>query len=309
MKRSPRFFPIQRSQPQPVPADTQAGLPAGWFDGHVHAAPDVIPRASDDLGLLAHYVGTGAAGFVLKAHHESTVGRAHVASRISGLSVLGGVALNHSVGGLSPATVYAALASGGRVVWMPTVDAGIHAAMQQPRLSDSERRVPTGTLALPPVDQKTDDVVRRIVSMVADNDAILATGHISAAECRWLVDVALAAGVHRIIATHPAYTVPGMAVDEVRELASRGVHIEITAHQLLHQPGCTPAHLRDIANAAGDRLLLTSDVGQVDSPPPAEALGRLGDALVAEGVDQVRVTEAMTTTPCALFLGDRSGSQ
>jgi len=282
-------------------------MPAGWFDGHVHAAPDVIARARDDLGLVAHYLKAGAAGFVLKAHHESTVGRAHIASRISGLSVLGGVVLNHSVGGLSPATVHAALTSGGRVVWMPTVDSGVHAERQQPRLSDTEPRVPTGTLALPPVDPCAEDAARAIVGIVADHDAVLATGHISAVECRWLVEVALAAGVRRIIATHPAYTVPDMAVDEVRALASRGVHIEITAHQLLHQPGCTPAQLRDIAVAAGDRLLLTSDVGQVDSPTPAQALLRLGAALVAEGVDRAQVNEAMTTTPVALFLGGRSG--
>lgn len=272
-----------------------------WFDGHVHAAPDVIARRGDDTDLALHYRDAGAVGFVLKAHHESTVGRAAAARRVSGLDVVGGVALNHACGGLSATTVLATLRAGGRVVWMPTADAEIHAQRHQPRLCDLDDRATSATLALPPVRPEVEDEVRRILDLVAEHDAVLATGHVSAGEVRWLVAAAREHGVTRVLATHPAYVVPGLAVEEIAGLAAQGVHVEITAHQRLHQPGCDAALLARVAAAAGDRLVLTSDVGQPDSPPPAQALEGLIDALVGAGADRAALLAAVTTTPQALF--------
>ncbi|MFT4009732.1 MAG: DUF6282 family protein [Nocardioidaceae bacterium] len=273
----------------------------GWFDGHVHAAPDVIARRADDMDLALHYRDSGARGFVLKAHYESTVGRANAARRASGLTVVGGVALNHATGGISAATVLAALRSGGRVVWMPTADARIHAERALPRLCDLDARVTDATLALPPVDPSTEDEVRRILDLIAEHDAVLATGHVSGPEVFWLIEAARAHGVRRVIATHPAYVAPGLSVDEIAELAGLGAHIEITAHQLLHQPGCTSELLAAVAGVAGDQLLLTSDVGQTDSPSPREALEWLAAQLATAGADADQLRRAWTSTPAALF--------
>ncbi|MGB3481713.1 MAG: DUF6282 family protein [Mycobacterium sp.] len=272
-----------------------------WFDGHVHAAPDVIDRKLDDSDLLWHYVDGQARGFVLKAHHESTVGRAAAARRTSGLDVVGGVALNHATGGLSPATVFATLRAGGRVVWMPTADAAIHAQRHQPRLCDLDSRVSDATLALPPADTSVADDVRRILDLIAEHDAVLATGHISADEVFWLVEAARAHGVRRILATHPSYVVPGMGLSEIADLAAAGVHIEITAHQLLHQPGCTAEMLASVASAAGRQLILASDVGQTNSPLPKQALEWLTAAMVDAGADPAVLADAQTVRPTELF--------
>lgn len=274
-----------------------------WFDGHVHAAPDVIARRCDDVDLVQHYLDTQARGFVLKAHHESTVGRAASARRTSGLDVVGGVALNHATGGISPATVFATLRAGGRIVWMPTADAAIHAERDQPRLCDLDSRVSAATLALPPANPAVADDVRRILDLIAEYDAVLATGHISADEVFWLVEAARTHGVRRILATHPSYVVPGLGCADIADLAAAGVHIEITAHQLLHQPGCTAELLAAVASAAGSRLILTSDVGQPNSPLPAEALEMLTGALSAAGADEQVLIAAQTVWPGDLFGG------
>jgi hypothetical protein len=65
------------------------------FDSHVHAAPDVLPRIGDDAAIGRAFDTSGFTGFVLKAHYESTVGRAHAVATATGLSVYGGIALNH----------------------------------------------------------------------------------------------------------------------------------------------------------------------------------------------------------------------
>ena len=74
-----------------------------------------------------------------------------------------------------------------------------------------------------------------------------------------------------------------------------GASIELTAYQLLHQQGWDGARLAAAARSAGlDRVVLSSDAGQPDSPPPPEALLRLVAALTAAGLDP-RAVEAMAS--------------
>ena len=83
----------------------------------------MVDRLSADVALGREYARAHATGFVLKAHYESTVGRARAVADVTGLTVYGGIALNQHTGGINPAAVAAVLGAGGRVVWMPTADA------------------------------------------------------------------------------------------------------------------------------------------------------------------------------------------
>jgi len=231
------------------------------FDAHVHAGPDVQDRIGDDHDVATAFALADFSGFVLKAHYESTVGRAHAAARLTGQIVYGGIALNQHCDGVNPAAVAAALASGGRVVWMPTADAHTQRAAGLPRLCHIEPRLAQHTYAVPPVNPEAATAAELVLALVADHDAVLATGHLSEAECRWLSERAQFYGVRRLLFTHPSYTVPGLQPASVHTLVESGGYAEITAYQLLHQPGCTPAMLARVAEAAGDRLILSSDAG------------------------------------------------
>lgn len=271
------------------------------FDSHVHAAPDVVDRRSADVALGRAYATAGITGFVLKAHYESTVGRARAVADVTGLTVHGGIALNQHTAGVNPAAVTASLASGGRVVWMPTADAHTQARAGLPRLCDHEPRLPPHAYAVPPVDPRAQETTDLVLALVADHDAVLATGHLSGDECRWLSERAGHFGITRLLFTHPSYTVPGLDPAAVRDLVEHGGCAEITAYQLLHQPGCTPAMLARVAEAAGPGLVLSSDAGQPDSPSAPEALQWLVDALVDEGLDRAWLEDATSSTPAALF--------
>lgn len=274
------------------------------FDLHVHAAPDVLDRIGFDDQIAAAYAAAGYSGFVLKAHHESTVGRASALNRSSGMDVAGGIALNRAVGGINPAAVLSALATGGRVVWFPTADAHTQHTACLPRLRDLDERLGTGSLAIPPVSQ--DPTIERdtalVLDLVAEYDAVLCTGHVSTVECRWLLEQAHARGISRFLLTHPSYTVPDMEIAAIEQLAGRGAYVEITAYQLLHQPEMTSARLAAVARAAGDRLILASDAGQPDSPQPPEALEQLIAALAGEGLDLGWLRDAASDTPRHLVL-------
>lgn len=275
------------------------------FDTHVHAAPDVIPRSGYDDEIAASYAAAGYTGFVLKGHHESTVGRAKALSRSSGLDVAGGIALNRPAGGINPAAVLSALSSGGRVIWFPTADAHTQESARLPRLEDLDPRLDRSVLSLPPVlvpDPQAEKDISLVLDLVADHDAVLCTGHLSGPECRWLWEQAQHRGITRFLLTHPSYTVPAMGVQEISGLARRGAYVEITAYQLLHQPGMTPARLAEIARAAGRRLVLSSDAGQPDTPEPPRALEQLITALTREGLDPGWLREAAAATPRGLVL-------
>lgn len=275
------------------------------FDVHVHAAPDVAERIGSDSDIGADYLRAGFSGFVLKGHHESTVGRAAAVARTSGLDVVGGIVLNRPAGGINAAAVLSALLSGGRVVWFPTADSHTQQAAGLPRLADLDERVGRTVLATPPVLDAGPgqlDEIGLVLDLIREYDAVLCTGHVSRDECAWLLTEARARGVRRFLLTHPSYTVPGMRPAEIAELAELGAHVEITAFQLEHQPGMTDELLAEVARAAGDRLVLASDAGQPDSPSPPEALLGLIERLAAQSLDPGRLRSAADDIPRALVL-------
>ncbi|HWM37048.1 MAG TPA: DUF6282 family protein, partial [Streptomyces sp.] len=170
-----------------------------------------------------------------------------------------------------------------------------------PSLCGARTDLPAHSYAIPPVAPDAADDVRTICRMVAEADAVLATGHLSAAEARWLLETAHGLGVRRMLLTHPGYTVPDMAPEEAAELAALGAYAEITTFQLLHQPGVTGAWLAAYAERVGlDRVVLSSDAGQPDSPPPPEALHLLIDALARQGLDRGALLACAGELPEAL---------
>ncbi|HYI95389.1 MAG TPA: DUF6282 family protein, partial [Bryobacteraceae bacterium] len=101
----------------------------GVVDLHAHSDPDSVPRTIDAIDLAKLAASRGMRALVLKNHYESTASLAYLARKqVPGIELFGGIALNRSVGGVNPAAVERmTLVKGGwgRVVWMPTFDAGV----------------------------------------------------------------------------------------------------------------------------------------------------------------------------------------
>jgi len=268
------------------------------FDLHVHAAPDIWPRLADDQQILRWYAEAGFSGCVLKGHYDATMGRAVAASAGTGLQVYGGLALNQHVGGINPAAVAAALAMGARVIWMPTTDAHTQRAAGLPRLCSQRPGLPGTTYAIPPIDWSADHRVRQSLTLIAEADAVLATGHLSVPEVGWLIGEARQAGIPRLLLTHPTYTVPAMNIGQAKELTSQGCYAEITASQLLTQPDCDAPRLASLITAVGyHRVVLSSDAGQPGNPTPPQALHLLIDALAAQGLDRKALLACASEIP------------
>lgn len=272
------------------------------FDLHVHASPCVAPRWGDDVATVAAYEDAGAAGCVLKGHCEPTVGRAVAAGAGRSVAVYGGIVLNRPAGGFNPTAVAAALSMGARVVWMPTVDAAHHRAAGLSHPPSCAPALPAGPgYAAPPVDPTSEDDLRTILALVAEADALLATGHLSGAESAWLLTAARAAGVRRSLLSHPTFAVPNLTPADVAELCELGAYAEVTAYQLLAQPDCDAAALAALVRTVGPgRCVVSSDAGHPDLPPGPDALAQLIDALTGEGLDPGAVAAMASDVPAAL---------
>jgi Family of unknown function (DUF6282) len=272
-------------------------------DLHCHPYPDLFPRLADDIDIAMAARDAGMKALVLKCHHESTVSRAYLVQRmVPGIRVFGGVVLNSYVGGINPAAVEAALRLGGKEVWMPTVDAGYHAQVhggtggydaQQGGRSQAEGIWVTGA------DGRLTPVVKEVLDLVAEHQAILGTCHLSPAEIVALVKEARDVGVEKIVVTHPFFRVPNLDLDTVEEVARLGAMPEFGYCTI--SPAWRYAAPEKIVAAVervgASRCLLVSDTGQRHNPMPSEALRVFAQTIFEKGVSEQDVLTMIGRNP------------
>ena len=257
----------------------------GAVDLHVHSAPDVDRRRFNDLELARAARDGGVAAVVIKSHQNSTVERAWlVAQCVPGIRVYGGLVLNETVGGLNPAAVRLALQLGARQIWMPTRSARNH------RVYHGE----TGGISILDEQGQLLPVVEEIVRAMAQSDCILGTGHLSPEETSVLIDAAQRLGVAKVVVTHPEWGPTYHSFEAQKELAQRGnVFFERCFVSTLHVCGQVPFETieRAITETGVDRTVLSTDLGQPDTPPPVEGLRLYAERLRSTGfsVDQIRM--------------------
>jgi hypothetical protein len=268
----------------------------GLVDLHVHTAPDVRPRSCDDFELAQEARRVGARAVVIKSHHVPTVDRAWLARRTEpAVAIFGGVALNSWVGGLNPDAVEATLRLGGRMVWLPTLSAAQH--RRQEGKTGGVVVVENGAVV---------PAAREIFRQVAAADAILATGHQSAAEVRVIVAAAWAEGVEKILVNHPEHRVVGMDLAAQRELRRE---FPVYFERCYAQPGGpggsylsnAEANLRAIEALGPESTVLASDVGQIENPPWAECWERTCEFLGRHGVGDAELRRMAGENPGRLL--------
>lgn len=250
---------------------------AGMVDFHVHAAPDVRPRKCDAYDLAQAAAAQDMRGLVLKSHTVSTTEMAGVTQRASArLRVVGGVTLNHAVGGLNPAAVEASLGAGGRIVWFPTQDAR----------NDYEHRGLPGDGALTIFDATGEllPAVHEILALCAEEAAVLCTGHLAPGEITALHEQARSHGVERFVVTHPDHRHVELALDDQRELAGRGALMERVIPRDEDCALTLDEVVARIAAVGARQNVLGSDLGQAHSPHPVRGYGDFLGDLQGRGV-------------------------
>ena len=265
----------------------------GVVDFHVHSGPDSRPRSVSDLEVARIAKRAGMRGIVLKNHFTMTADRAWLAMQeVPGLEVFGGVALNHSVGGLNSEAVRQLVAfSGGRgkVVWLPTFDA----EFWMTRAGDPGEFVPVMR------DGVMEPELAEIFDLIAEHDLVLATGHSSPAEVLALIPEARSRGVEQILVTHGLGQSPTPA--QLVEMAEHDVVIELVWLAVMQGQFTYADYANAIREYGAEHFLLSSDLGQENNPLHPDGLNALMNGLRAEGISEEEIGQMIRRNPAVLL--------
>ncbi len=291
----------------------------GSFDLHLHAGPEVIPRKYDAIEAGEALRGEGMGGAVLKSHYFSTVPFVKMAHERGYDNVWGSVTLNHYLGGLNPFALRASLGMqhNGRqllkMVWMPTVHAAAHLAVRKadgeqydvpPEWTDglitgtSVEQVPPICLTAPEVQENLKEILR----IIADNDLILATGHVSREEVFHLVPLARSMGVEKIILTHPAYETTELSVADILQLTALGGVYAEQSYALMPIDDLTPAEVAAYIRGVGAaHTVMSTDLGQRSRMSSGEGMALFASLMEAEGIAPADLHTMMVDNPRKLL--------
>ena len=291
--------------PPPPPKVSPA---AGVIDMHVHPAPDVFGRALTDIELATVARRKGMKGIVLKNHVVTTADRAAIAmEQVPGIEIWGGIVLNKSVGGINPSAVewmHRMSGSRGKVVWLPTFDSDKHVKTLVDKNGSGLVVAPGG---------KVTPEMEDILKIIARENLVLATGHVHAEEVVAVTRRARELGVKSILVTHGLTNIPGLSMEQAREVAKMGAMIEICYLQFMTGPDAQYAWMKHwnkvatdqvlvaLKEVGADHLVVSTDLGQQGMMMPPDGIENAIGALRAAGVSQADVDKMMKRNPARLL--------
>lgn len=275
-----------------------AELMTGAIEMHVHGSPDVEPRLLSDIGLLKAAQADGMQGVLLKAHFMPTTGRALLAQEAvgDGIKAWGGVTLNIQVGGINPFLVEKELRLGAKEVWLPT----------QSALNDItfHKKDPKPAVFLTDDKGKFLPQLHEVLELIAQYDAVLGTGHISAGESEQVVALAKQKGIKKIIITHPEAPRINIPLDLAKRLAKQGCLFEwccfnmttLTDGRGKVPPEMFTRYIRAVGVAAS---IMATDMGQKINVAAPTGLQNYIETMLQQGFSPAEIRIMVRDNPMA----------
>jgi hypothetical protein len=258
----------------------------GVIDIHAHSDPDSTARSIDAIDLAKLAKARGMRGLVLKNHYESTAALAYVVRKeVPGIEIFGGIDLNLTGGGINPAAVerMTMMKGGwGRVVWMPTFDA-------ENQVRDSKESRPFVAVA------KNGELlpeVKQVIAIVKKHNLLLETGHSSPVEGLMIVREARNQGVEHVVVTHALTPPVRMSIAQMKEAAQMGAMIELVYGRMN-----AAEWAKAIREVGPEHIILSSDLGQPNSPLHPDGMVAYFAALKKEGITDAQIDLMAKTNP------------
>lgn len=272
---------------------------AGAVDLHVHDM--MLEGYRWNLVELANKaIEAKMGGIILKNTFGNSSEIAYLINHLVGKEVFWGtIVLNRWIGGLNAVAVkdFMNIGAGLKVVSMPTR----HALNQLKKIIggniDNAVLLFHGSEIVPEL--------KEILSIIAQNDLVLATGHISPEESLLLIDAAKKAGVKKILVTHASVIPVTATLDQQKEMCKKGAYIEhVVAACMPHynatmkqRYGIDVKHnttyeiIENILGLGIEHCVLSTDFGQDYNPDAVEGLRIFIKTLLDYGltVEQVKV--------------------
>lgn len=242
----------------------------GSIDMHIHPGPDALaerPLDSAQIALLAQQA--GMAGIVLKSFSYPTASDAYIIQKnvVDHIAVCGSVVIGYTTtGGLEYAaeTIKVNAEIGAKVVWFP--------AMDSKWCRDYLKK--DGGIWILNEDGSLKAEVYDILKVIKEYDMVVCSGHMSYEESTKMFDAAIEMGITKMVATHPLAELSRFTLEEIKELADKGVYIEQVYGTLMPRLGnMDPSDYVDCIKMVGaERSILGTDLSQVWDVDPATGM-------------------------------------
>ncbi len=279
----------------------------GLVDMHCHSGPSPFPRRFNHAQAAADGARIGMRAMVAKSHHHATVmdvlAMRPQLDRVS-TQVFGGIALNTWVGGINPDAVQMCLNLGGKVVWFPTNCSGRHIDCHPEHSGFPSPTVELSTTRVGITDERGEllPAVHRVLDHIHAAGAVLNGGHGHPDEILQLFTAAHERGIDKLVLSHPDFVVEA-DVDRCREFIALGAVIE---HEMvMYHPdglGWDVRRLLDWIHALGpEHMVLASDLGQANMPPPVDGFLTVTEQLLDAGVEEKDVRRMVVDNPSRLL--------
>ncbi len=291
-----QYKKLAGTPPSPDQHLTDSAL-IGAIDLHAHHDPDSYPRDLDGFDVARLARDRGMRGIVLKNHWTETAGLAYLARKYAtpGFEVFGAVTLDTAVGGVNPQAVrymVDVVGKRGRIVWMPT-----HDSEHEVRYNKESRPFVSVSRA-----GKLLPNVLEVIALVAEHDLALATGHVTPEEALMILRAARAAGVKRLIVTHPLLDpqFTYMSMEQLRAAVDLGAFIEITGGAVAREGEPKKRALAALRALGASHFFVGSDAGLRGRENHTDTLALAAKALRAAGVSEADLTLMFKNNPAFL---------
>lgn len=270
----------------------------GAIDMHVHPGPDLVPRILDykEMALEARKAGLKAVVYKpIRAFPTTT--KADAARRmVPGIEVFGGAVLDNSVGGLNPRAVETAIGEGAKIIWMPVMDAEhIRKAEEYQKMGylkgEGISILKNGKI-LPEVEE--------ILNIIAENDVILSTGHLSPEESLILIDEAKSRGIDKIIANHINSDAIGASFEQKKEMSKKGAYLELSGIQEMtwvKKAQDPDRSVKLIEEVGPEKCIISSDAGHTIAVKPVDLLLQWIKILMVRGIKKESIDLMVRQNP------------
>lgn len=288
-------------------------LLVGAVDMHVHAGPAVRPRSRDMMEVMMDAREAGMRAVVFKDHNSITADRAYFVNKVvTGVKAFGGIVLDYAVGGLNPKAVESAIKLGAKVVYMPTLDSSwsirrVHVTKEAARAARLVTlKEPKEGLSILKGGLEGNEilpVVEEVVELIAKANIILDTSHLSPRESLILIDEAKKVGVKKMVINHPNSVFIRTSIEEQREMARKGAYLNYVFHECMPMGSREdPAEIAEMIKSVGaEHCLMSTDFGNVASPPPIVGMQMFILSMLAKGISEEEVEIMIKKNPAELL--------
>lgn len=145
--------------------------------------------------------------------------------------------------------------------------------------------------------------MHEILSLIAEANIVLATGHLHPAEVMALVDAAQEHGVEKILIQHSDLGIARIPFDMEQQLVKRGAILEkcYLACSEDFRDITTQEMADSIKRLGADSCVLVTDYGQAHNIPPIEALSNFVAEMLEGGISEREVEQMIVRNPKQLL--------